>query len=145
MKELNLGYVAGIIDGEGSIMLIKKDSASKYRTPMVTVSSTTRELLEYLKFHFGGCILTKNEKRENYKESFTWKIEYDKALECCELIQPYILVPEKSYRIDLLLNQYKAVTKRNGKYSNEEALAKIQFENLFLHPQNIIDESLDEL
>lgn len=41
-------YIAGIIDGEGSIMLLKFHK-NQYPAPCVSVASTTLELLEYIK------------------------------------------------------------------------------------------------
>lgn len=45
MTELEKGYIAGIIDGEGSICLTK---SGKWRHPTIQISSTTYEMLEYV-------------------------------------------------------------------------------------------------
>lgn len=41
-------YIAGIIDGEGSIMLLKFHN-NQFPSPCISISSTTLELLEWLK------------------------------------------------------------------------------------------------
>jgi len=41
-------YIAGIIDGEGSIMLLKFHN-NQFPAPCISISSTTLELLEWLK------------------------------------------------------------------------------------------------
>jgi len=48
MTELELAYLAGIIDGEGSIMLLKYHK-SEYPSPCISISSTDIELLEWCK------------------------------------------------------------------------------------------------
>jgi len=52
-------YIAGIIDGEGSIMLTKFHS-NQFPAPCVTVASTSYELLEWIKNRTGiGTIKSK--------------------------------------------------------------------------------------
>jgi len=48
MLETEKAYIAGIIDGEGSIMLIKFHK-NQYPSPCVSISSTDVELLEWIK------------------------------------------------------------------------------------------------
>ncbi len=58
------GYLAAIIDGEGTVTLTKDSS---FRYPTIEVSSTTLEIVEYLKDHFGGVISRKNERSPKWK------------------------------------------------------------------------------
>lgn len=53
MTDLEKGYLAAIIDGEGTVTLTK---GSSFRYPTIEISSTTLEIVEYLKDHFGGVI-----------------------------------------------------------------------------------------
>lgn len=41
--KVTLDYVAGIIDGEGTITLSRMRKTDKWRTPVISVSSTTIE------------------------------------------------------------------------------------------------------
>ncbi len=126
-------YTAGIIDGEGTITLTRA-SAKTHRRPNVSVSSTTYELLLFLKSHYGGTIVKHKIYQDHHKPHWSWRIEYDRALSALKLITPYLLVPEKAYRAKLLLERYKLVTPRNGKYTEELLLKKAEFENDFFHP-----------
>jgi hypothetical protein len=49
-------------------------------------------------------------------------------------VAPYMRVPEKVHRANLILVRYKAVTPRNGKYSDRLKHDKLEFEQLFFHP-----------
>ena len=51
-----------------------------------------------------------------------------------ERIVPYLRVPEKVNRANLVLTRYKDVTPRNGKYSDVQHETKLEFEYSFFHP-----------
>lgn len=126
------GYIAGIIDGEGTITLTRL-SANEYRAPVVSVTSTTIEILEYLQERCGGSISSQSKKEVQHKDSWCWKIIRNKAIELLEQCSDYLLVPEKKYRADLIINQYKAVTPRNGRYNEERRKLKEKFEEDFFN------------
>lgn len=130
LSEKDKGYIAGIIDGQGSICLTRKKE-TEHRSPNIQVSSTTYEILEYLKNLLGGSISKKNENNPNYKQAWIWKIGTNTTIELLEEIKDYLLVPEKIYRANLVVNEYKKVTPRNGKYSEEKLKAKLDFEKRF--------------
>lgn len=58
MTNEEAAYVAGIIDGEGTITLTRMH-AKEYRRPVITVASTDLELLLYLKSLCGGYVTNK--------------------------------------------------------------------------------------
>ena len=114
LSDFDKGYIAGIIDGQGSICLTQQHS-NEFRYPNIQVSSTTYEILEYLKNKVVGSI----------------SIKTNLTLELLEQIQDYLLVPEKKKRALLLTSEYKKVTPRNGKYSKEKLAEKLAFETKF--------------
>ena len=78
MKKEDLYYTAGLMDGEGTITLTVINKG-KYRAPSVSVTSTTPELLTYLKENFGGCVCKQKTYKEHHKPSNEWKVRYDAA------------------------------------------------------------------
>lgn len=75
MRECEKAYIAGIIDGEGSIMLqrfLKRDLPA----PCVSIASTTIELLEWVKKVSGvGTIRKKkNYNEEKHKDCYTYEV-----------------------------------------------------------------------
>lgn len=132
LTDFDKGYIAGIIDGEGSICLTKHHQ-NEFRSPEIEVSSTTYEILQYLKDKIGGSISVKTKNHTIYKDSWLWKIRTNLALELLENIQDYLLVPEKKYRAQLLVSKYKKVTPRNGRYSEEKLKEKMAFEKEFFN------------
>ena len=134
LTDYEKGYIAGIIDGEGSICLTKHH-ANEFRSPDISVTSTTYEILDYLKNKIGGIISSQKTKKETYKQSWVWHLKTNSALELLEQIQDYLLVPQKKARAQLLTSTYKQVTSRNGRYSKEKLKQKLAFEELFFKLQ----------
>ena len=132
LSDFDKGYIAGIIDGQGSICLTKQHS-NEFRSPSIQVSSTTYEILQYLKNKIGGSISIKTKNHANYKDSWVWQIKTNLTLELLEQIQDYLLVPEKKFRAKLLVSEYKKVTPRNGKYSEQKLAEKVVFEEKFFN------------
>lgn len=128
MTDIERGYLAAIIDGEGTITLTKD---KEFRYPVIAVSSTTIEIMNYLKSHFGGVISKKNNSNPKMKQAYCWKIERRKAITLLEEICPLLLEPKKQARAQLILDGYIKLTPRNGKYSEELRNLKHEFEEKF--------------
>lgn len=129
-------YVAGIIDGEGTITMSVSNTKSVYRVPVVSVSSTTLAILEFLKKRYGGTISKHKVYQDHHKQSWSWKVVYNGAIDLCQEIYPLLLEPQKRYRAEMLVNGYHAVTKRNGKYNPNERAAKLRFESEFFKQED---------
>ena len=128
MTEEEKGYLAGIIDGEGTITLTKD---GEFRYPAVSVSSTTLEIMTYLKEHFGGVVTKKRERDPRYKLAYCWKIERRKAIELLSEIVDDLLEPRRKARAKLIIADYIRLTPRNGRYSEAARKAKHDFEEKF--------------
>lgn len=129
----NCIYAAGLMDGEGTITLSRRNGG-EFRSPIVSMSSTTYELVQFMKDSFGGCVSSHKTYKSHHKPSWVWKISGDSAINFLRSVSPHMKEPEKLRRSQLILTQYKAVTKRNGKYNTKDREAKFAFEALFFHP-----------
>lgn len=125
--------MAGLLDGEGTIGITA--NGGENRTPYVSVTSTTREIIDWLHTEFDGHISIQKVYQAHYKQSWSWKLRNKSQLfELLINVIPYMKEPEKIRRGNMLLNEYNLVTVRNGKYTVEQKLAKLDFEDRFLHP-----------
>ncbi|KGO14506.1 LAGLIDADG family homing endonuclease [Clostridium botulinum] len=126
-------YIAGIIDSEGSIMLLKFHN-NQFPSPCISISSTTIELLEWIKSvtKIGTIKRKKNYNTEKHTDSFTYTIEYNDAINLLIQIEPYLVIKNKKTRARLIIKKYKSITPRNGKYSNEMLKAKEEFYKEFI-------------
>lgn len=128
MLETEKAYLAGIIDGEGSIMLTRFHR-NEYHSPCVSIASTDLELLEWVKSTIGSGKITskKNYNEEKHKDSYTYTIIYDDAIKLLKDIEPYLVIYKKKSRAQHIISKYKKVTLRNGKYNETQKLIKNQF------------------
>lgn len=132
MTNVEISYIAGIIDGEGSIMLIKFHN-NQLPAPCISISSTTLELLIWIKEKTSmGKIVNKRLYKDYYKKSYSYLVTHDNAINLLKLIIPYLVINSKKQRAELILNEYKTVTKRNGKYTESEMKVKDEFYSKFI-------------
>lgn len=109
-------YIAGVIDGEGTISLSRRHRG-EYRQLVISISSTEPQLLRYVHTAIGaGRITNKRASRINHTPSVTYVIDNRQALALLEQIAPYLRT-YKAQRAELILNDYVRLTPRNGKYS----------------------------
>ena len=132
MEELY--YLAGLIDGEGTITLSRKSKNDKFRTPVISCSSTTYEFMEYLKQNYGGSISKQKTYKDHHKQAWSWKSSYLGAVNLCTKLKNILREPSKSYRAKMISEVYPSVTLRNGKYTQKQLESKFKFEDEFFHP-----------
>ena len=119
MNKLNLehvAYIAGLVDGEGTITLTRRKKGFN-RYLAVTISSTERYLLEYVQKTVGiGNITTKKVYSDKHSPSFTFQVFSRQALDLITEITPHLRT-YKNKRAQLAITHYKKLTPRNGKYT----------------------------
>ncbi|MGJ7920192.1 LAGLIDADG family homing endonuclease [Neobacillus sp. LXY-4] len=96
MEKWEAAYVAGIIDGEGSITLTRMHG-QEFRRPCISIASTDLELLLYIQSLTGGVINNKkNYNPEKHKNSFTLYIKKKKdVIDTLQHISPFLRVNKK--------------------------------------------------
>lgn len=109
-------YIAGIVDGEGTITLTRRNS-NKQRHLILSVSNTELRLLRHIQSVTGvGKITRKRVYSEHHAIGYTYGISNRHALDIIRAIYPY-LQTHKRLRAKLILEQYLKLTPRNGKYT----------------------------
>lgn len=134
VKELDANtaaYIAGIIDGEGSISLTRRHR-NENRQLEISVANTDFALLEFLVAQIGaGRISRKRRTKPHHRPSGVFTISNRQALALLSQIEPFLRT-SKARRARLVLNRYVALTPRNGKYTDELKAARARFEAEFL-------------
>ena len=133
MTNIEIAYLAGIIDGEGSIMLSKYHH-SEFPCPCISISSTDLELLEWVRDKIGSGRINrkKNYNINKHKTSYTYVVYYDTAIDVMNKIEPYLVITKKKLRAKFIIENYKTVTIRNGKYNDTQRKAKEKFYHDFM-------------
>ena len=128
MTETEKAYIAGIIDGEGSIML-QRIHKNENPSPCVSITSTTLELLEWVKNTVGkGRIISKkNYNIEKHKDCYSYVLRRNNAIQLLNDIYPYLIINTKKKRAELIISTYKSITPGNGYYTEEILTLKEEF------------------
>lgn len=104
-----LAYTAGIIDGEGCILLERRLSHNRYRNYVLTVvvSNTSEWLVNWLHFNYGGGISAYQQKVPNRLLTWRWRIQADKARLFLEMLLPYLVLkrPQAEVAIQFQLSR----------------------------------------
>jgi hypothetical protein len=129
-KKDHIIYLAGIIDGEGSIQIeIQKKCASRkinYYSVRLIIINTNIELMIWLKDNFGGSF-TMRKKIENRKDCYKWNVFSMKAAAILEACHPYMIIKEKHAR---LIIQFMNLKDKDSYYLTDKVIK--QRENLYL-------------
>ena len=131
LSRCDAAYIAGLIDGEGTITL-SREHRSENRRLVVSIASTERCMLDFVAGQTGcGKITNKCTTSDRHTPSFAYRLTNRQALDLLAQVYPF-LRSYKAARAALAVERYLAVTPRNGKYSLEMKKARNDFETLFL-------------
>lgn len=110
-SQIQCAYLAGIIDGEGSIYIGRfigpKRKSPHYQTN-IEISNTAESLITWLYETFGGARseYTPNQTPKNSrKKVYRWSAWSDQVEHICELIQPYVVIKKREVEIMIAMRQ----------------------------------------
>ena len=139
MKKTDLAYFAGIVDGEGCIVIMRsKRQHSTARSPsfcaLLTVTSTDEWLPHQLRFAFGGTVYLLA-PRTNHRKTWRWDIASKQAMSCLQALLPYLRLKHEQARIAITL-ETSIHPKRSPKPLTEEELAFREAQRILIHNLN---------
>ena len=114
----DLAWAAGIIDGEGSIFIMKQRRLDRERDTnyilRVTVESTDPYMAQELKkiFPYGALFSSSRDKRSNNSDTLKWQVNGKKALLVLKEILPFLRVKHEQAQLAI---QFQSSTKRHWK------------------------------
>jgi len=121
-SDLEVAYLAGLIDGEGCLRIEK--SGGKYRytphTPTVCITNCNPSLILWVYRKFGGHLY---QKKNRGTFQVTWDIYWlgRKATELLEDVYPYLTA--KKEQAELMLS-YRELIGKPGKKLSEDNISK---------------------
>lgn len=116
MDKVDKAYLAGIVDGEGTVTLMKHHR-NETHTPYVSVANNNLKLLQWIKNKVGGNICSKKKRLPHHHDSYTWSARQDRAIRLLNEIKCFLII--KKPQADLITAKYKLVTNRAGRYTPE--------------------------
>jgi hypothetical protein len=132
---MNTQWLSGFFDADGYITLVKSNKSDVAKHVAVGFTNTEKSILleiqSYItsKYNLKGYISTKKIKKENHKTGYDLKYSFDNGLSLIFLVNT--IHPKKKHRKKVVLDEYKSVVKRNGKYSSEDLQKLSDFETKF--------------
>ena len=108
-EPLKLAYLAGIVDGEGSLCIYRVNPAkyNRYQTPnfrsVLNISNTRVELMHWLDENFSNfnsghkkhrrSIFKKNSTHERW--IYEWVVQGHRLLDICQQLLPYLVLKKR--------------------------------------------------
>ncbi len=130
LSDSEAAYLAGVIDGEGTITLTRMHRGQNRRA-VVSVANTELALLLYVRSVVGaGRVTGKIRSRLHHSRSFAYAICGRQALTLLARVSPYLRT-YKASRARLLLSDYVRLTPRNGRYTPQLRAQRQAFEARF--------------
>ena len=124
MKLQEKAYMAGIIDGEGTVTLTRVH-ANEMPSPRLSIANNNLRLLKWIKEKTGSGFIIKRTKREpQHGNQYVLDISDNAALKLLAELKEYLII--KKPHAELLVLRYKAVTPRNGRYTKELLAEKMK-------------------
>ncbi|MEW5758266.1 MAG: hypothetical protein AB1755_02170 [Candidatus Omnitrophota bacterium] len=114
LKEVEKAYLAGIVDGEGTVTLMRHHR-NETHTPYVSVANNNLKLLKWIKIKIGGVVISKKKRMSHHNNSYAWYVCQNRAIDFLNEIKRYLII--KKPQADLITEKYKSVTNRAGKYT----------------------------
>ena len=142
-KERDIAYLAGIIDGEGTMYIGNfsknpKTGLPNYQTQMEVVN-TEKKLIEWLAQTFGGKCANRTREQipgKSRKEVFIWRCSGDRLTHLCEILKPYLII--KRRQVDIML-EMRATYDRQSYQKGKQGTQQLPIEVLHLR-QKLMDE-----
>ena len=104
MTPREIGYLAGIIDGEGSIILCRSGAraSSGYIFPLVKIANTNKILIDWLDVKFPkGRVQYRSRMNERCKDVYHWTVASNNAINLLSMVEPYLLLKRRQAEIAL--------------------------------------------
>ncbi len=119
----DLAYAAGIIDGEGTIVIEKSHDRKsrghiRYRM-QVSVTNTNPVLIEWLHDKFNGSTYSFAYDNGKHKDMLIWRISSDKASDFLNAVMPFLKLKKLQAKLAIEF-QSPIITKRRKPLTEEE-------------------------
>lgn len=97
MKNEDIIYLAGLLDGEGCILIMKTrpEKAARFVSPSyvlrVSIAMTHKETIEWIHNTFGGNFGLSRKAKNGWKAVWRWNFHSQKASDLLKLMLPYLI------------------------------------------------------
>lgn len=127
----DVSYFAGIVDGEGSIVIALDKGNNCYRLQL-TVVNTNHELIKWIVSKFGGRVVV-TEAGSNRKKRYTWGVSSWGAFDVLEVIKNKLIIKKEQALLAIEFQQLKRINSDGIEHSDEMRGIKQQYKTNISH------------
>ena len=121
MKETDIAYLAGIIDGEGCISMYQiSNGHGKSVMCGLWIANTDKNLMDWLVENLGGSLNTRTSKKPQWKTSWVWAVYSQNMEDVLIRVLPYLKVKHTQAELALRARELMKRSGKNGKGYNQE-------------------------
>ena len=97
LSKTQASYLAGIIEGEGTITIVKSARLIGDLTPSLSVANTNKDLIDWLLNNVGGRVMSSQPKNKNYKLKYNWITSsvLDVSV-IIKMVYPYLIIKKSN-------------------------------------------------
>ncbi len=127
LREQEAAYAAGLFDGEGCILISKNSKGSYWLQTRVT--NTNRDILEWLKARFGGCIGVQGPAKghKRVRPCWYWSQYSNGGAAFLVEVMPHLIIKRKQAKVALQFQDRIRGTVGVNRLSDEEKLIRENF------------------
>jgi len=128
ISETEAAYIAGIIDGEGTLTIRKKKPAAKvsHRPPhysvTFSVSNTEASLIHWLQNRCGGSVHYYENRCKNCRPYARWDLQTQQAVALLQQVIPYLLIKNEQAKLAMEFLAHCPRGRENPRSDNRVAL-----------------------
>lgn len=107
-------YLAGLIDGEGSICMVSRGRGARTRAVLLVVDNTDMRMLRWIRRNFGGYATPGNSRNKRWKPVGEWRVTGERAVEIIEGILPFLVTKRAQAKLALAHFKVCCRARKNG-------------------------------
>lgn len=113
-------YAAGIIDGEGTVGIERKQVKERHSHRVyVCVGNTNADIIEWLHDNFGGNTMYNKDRGDKNNDIHMWQTSSSNAIDFLKFVYPYLII--KKYQAETAF-RFQETISTNKQGLNEDVL-----------------------
>lgn len=107
MNQMTHAYAAGLIDGEGCILIQKSKGPTYHHLVTVGMTEKAIAILKTLQHQYGGAVKCARKKMEKWDAAYAWTVAGDEATNLLEATHQYLRLKQEQARIALRVDEIR--------------------------------------
>jgi hypothetical protein len=129
LTETELAYMAGVVDSDGCITVLKMKPQGCMSAPRyvltITIVNTSHDLMEWLIERFGGFAKARKRAQVHHKLTYAWSYANSKAADVLRVIRPYLVIKGRQADVGIeLIENWETGRKGRGTKTSAKEVSR---------------------